>query len=83
VAVKVLSSAPPAARGTVTNGAAGIEAGVRVIPVATPETAITFQAPSLASGERTEYVAVHFATPDGRAGVFIGSLAVRIRGGAA
>lgn len=82
VAVKVLSAAPPAARGTVTSGVAGVEAGVRVVPVADPETSITFQAPALASGERTEYVALHYATPEGKAGVFLGSIAVRIRGGA-
>jgi hypothetical protein len=83
LAVKVLSTAPPASRGTVTSGADGAEPAVRVVPVTAPETAITFQAPALSSGERTEYVALHFATPEGRTGVFIGSIAVKIRGGAA
>jgi len=81
LAVTVLSTAPPASRGTVTSGAAGPEAGVKIIPVTKPETSITFQAPALASGERTEYVALHFATPDDKTGVFLGSIAVRIRGG--
>jgi hypothetical protein len=82
LAVKVLSTAPPASRGTVTSGTAGAEPGVRVVPVTDPETTITFQAPALATGERTEYVALHYATPDGRTGVFLGSIAVKIRGGA-
>lgn len=83
LAVKVLSTAPPASRGIVTSGTDGAEAGVRVIPVSQPETPITFQAPVLASGERTEYVALHFATPEARTGVFIGSIAVKIQGGVA
>src|SRR5579885_1574311 len=82
VAVRVLSSAPPSARGAVTSGSDGKEAGVRLVAATAPETLIVFQAPALASGERTEYVALHFATPDGKAGVFLGSIAVRIRGGA-
>jgi len=82
VAIKVLSTAPPAARGAVTNGVDGAEPGVRVLAVTDGDVSITFQAPALASGQRTEYVAVHYATPDNRAGVFLGSIAVRIRGGA-
>ena len=81
LAIKVLSSVPPASRGTITSGAAGTEAGVRIVPVTQPETSITYQAPALAGGERLEYVAIHYATPDNKAGVFLGSVAVRIKGG--
>lgn len=83
LALRVLSPAPAAARGTITSGAAGTEQGVTLLPVSDPETSIVYQAPAaLADGARTEYVAVHYATPDGKAGVFLGSVAVRIARGA-
>jgi hypothetical protein len=82
LAIKVLSSVPPGSRGTITSGAAGAETGVRIVPVTQPETSITYQSPALANGERVEYVAIHYATPDNKAGVFLGSVAVRTKGGA-
>jgi hypothetical protein len=82
LAIKVLSSVPPASRGTISSGAGGAETGVRIVPVTQPETSIIYQAPALASGERVEYVAIHYATPDNKAGVFLGSIAVRTKGGA-
>ena len=42
----------------------------------------TYQAPAapIARG-RTEYVAIHLATPDGHRGIFIGSIAMRLEPG--
>jgi len=82
LALRVLSPAPPAARGTITSGVAGAEPGIRVLPASNPETSIVYQAPAVANGGRTEYVAVHYATPDSKAGVFLGAVAVRIRSNA-
>jgi hypothetical protein len=81
-ALRVLSPAPPAARGTISGGVAGAEPGVTVLPAASPDTSFVYQAPALANGGRTEYVAVHYATPDSKAGVFLGAVAVRIRSNA-
>jgi hypothetical protein len=80
LALRVLSTAPPAARGTITSGVAGAEPGIMVLPVSRPDTSIVYQAPAQPNGARTEYVAVHYATPDSRAGIFLGAVAVRIRG---
>jgi hypothetical protein len=80
LALRVLSTAPPAARGTITSGVAGAEPGVMVLPVSRPDTSIVYQAPAQSGGARTEYVAVHYATPDSRPGVFLGAVAVSIRG---
>jgi hypothetical protein len=82
LALRVLSPAPPAARGTIASGTAGAEPGIVVLPVSRPDTSIVYQAPALANGGRTEYVAVHYATPDSKAGVFLGAVAVRIRSAA-
>ncbi|MDB6062011.1 MAG: hypothetical protein JWM78_2114 [Verrucomicrobiaceae bacterium] len=82
LAVTVLSDAPPAQRGTIVGGSAGLETGFRIIDVTPPQTAITYQAPAAAlSRGRVEYVAVHLATPDGHRGVFIGSIALRLEPG--
>lgn len=82
LAVTVLSDAPPAQRGTISNGSAGQETGLRLIDVTPPQTAIAYQAPAAAIGHaRVEYVAVHLATPDGHRGVFIGSIALRLEAG--
>lgn len=79
LAVTVLSDSPPAQRGTITGGAAGMQTGFRVIDVTDPQTTITYEAP--ASGidrTRIEYVAIHLATPDAHRGVFLGSAAIRL-----
>lgn len=82
LAVTVLSDAPPAQRGSINGGSAGQESGFRLIDVTTPLTAITYQAPAAASPRlRTEYVAIHLATPDGHRGVFVGSIALRVEPG--
>jgi len=79
LAVTVLSDAPPAQRGAITGGVAGTETGFRVIDVSLPETSIGFQAPAAGIDRtRLEYVAIHLATPEGRRGVFLGSVAVRL-----
>ena len=82
LAATVLSDAPPAQRGSIISGSAGQETGFRVIAVTPPLTAITYQAPAapIARG-RTEYVAIHLATPDGHRGIFIGSIAMRLEPG--
>lgn len=80
LAVTVLSDAPPAQRGSISGGNAGQETGFRLIAVTPQTTAITYQAPAAAiSRARTEYVAVHLATPDGHSGIFIGSIALRLQ----
>jgi hypothetical protein len=82
LAVSVLSSAPPAARGSVTSGTVGGETGVRIVPITQPDTAITYQAPTADGRAPVEYVALHYATPEDKTGVFLGSIAVRITGAA-
>jgi hypothetical protein len=81
LAVVVLSSAPPAARGVIENGTAAAEAGVRLVSAA-PGSGIVYRAPALAQGERLEYVAVHYATPDDKRGSFLATFAMRVKGGA-
>lgn len=82
LAVTVLSDAPPAQRGSISGGSTGQESGFRIIDVTQPTTEITYQAPAAAvSRTRTEYVAVHLATPDGHSGVLLGSVAVRLEPG--
>jgi hypothetical protein len=81
IAVSVVSDLPPAQRGTIGAGDPGVETGVRLLPVATPETVILYQAPAGVPGPvRVEYVAVHLATADGRSGIFLGSAPVRLAG---
>ena len=79
LAVTVTSDLPPAQRGTIVNGSPGIETGVRIIPEGGAETVIAYHAPEGTLGTtRTEYVAIHMATPDNRRGVFLGSAAVNL-----
>ena len=80
--VHVLSNVPPDQRGTISSGAAGAEAGSRLVNVTGGSTEIEYVAPTAnVTGMRIEVVAVHFATPDGRTGAFLGSVAVRVTGG--
>ena len=81
LAVIVLSSAPPADRGVIENGAAAAETGVRLVRAA-PGAGVVYRAPALAQGERLEYVAIHYATPDGKRGGFLTTFAVRVKAGA-
>ena len=56
-----------------------MELGVRIIPAGDAETVIAYHAPEGSLGTtRTEYVAIHMATPDNRRGVFLGSAAVNL-----
>ena len=81
LAVIVLSSAPPADRGVIENGAAAAETGVRLVRAA-PGAGVVYRAPALAQGERLEYVAIHYATRDGKRGGFLTTFAVRVKAGA-
>ena len=77
LALTVVSDLPPNERGAITSGAAGLETGVRIVPVADPETVAGYRAPAGELGAtRAEAVAVHLATPEGGRGLFLGSAAV-------
>jgi len=79
IAVTVLSDAAPAQRGSISSGVAGAETGFRIIDLTPPETAIAYEAPvANVTRPRTEYVAIHLASPDRTRGVFLGSAAVRL-----
>lgn len=82
LSISVLSDVPPNQRGTIANGVPGAEAGSRVVTVTGPSTDVQYVAPTTGvSGMRVEFLAIHAATPEGRAGVFLGSVAVRVTGG--
>ncbi len=84
LALTVLSDLSPDQRGTIISGEAGPETGSRIVLTNATETIVTFQASALAPDEpRTEYIAVHFAMPDLRRGLFLGSVAVQTMPGAA
>src|SRR5262249_7381323 len=80
VAVTVVSDVPPAQRGTIPAGAPGDGTGLRIIEVTGPQVSIPYQAPASDPGPagRTEYVAVHLATPTGSQGLFLGSAAIHL-----
>jgi hypothetical protein len=79
LAATVLGDLPPAERGSVSSGTPGADAAFRLHQVGDAATEITYAAPSSGVGRaRTEYVAVHLATPDGSAGVFLGSAPIRV-----
>ena len=83
LAVSVMSDAPPAQRGTVPEGTAGPETGLRILPVASPATVFSYHAPAANPGPaRWEYIQVHLATADLQRGTLLGTAAVRIAGGA-
>jgi hypothetical protein len=80
LALTVLSDLPPAGRGAVTSGSAGARAGLRIVSAADAAGGVTYAAPTGDLGTvDTEYVAVHLATPDDDAGVFLGSTAIGLR----
>ncbi len=84
VAATVLGDLPPAERGSLSSGTAGTDAAFRIHVIGDTPAEITYAAPPAGVGRpRTEYVAVHLATPDGGAGVFLGSAPIRIVPGAA
>ena len=79
LAVSVTSDLPPADRGRVTGGAAGVEAGVRIVPLDGPLVTVTYTAPTAALGAvRAEFVSVHYATRELERGVLIDALPIRL-----
>ena len=75
------SDLPPADRGTIDGGTAGVEQGVRIVPIEGPGTTVTYRAPTAALGTTTvEFVAVHLATREGQRGAFVDALAIRLVG---
>jgi hypothetical protein len=79
LAVTVLGDLPPEERGKVASGTAAPDAAFRLHTVGDAPVEIAYVAPPGAvTRPRTEYVAVHLATPDGAAGVFLGSTPIRI-----
>jgi hypothetical protein len=83
LAVSVMSDAPIAQRGTIPEGAAGPETGLRIVPLARPATLFSYHAPAANAGPaRWEYIQVHLATADLRRGALLGTAAVRITEGA-
>ncbi len=79
VAVTVLGDLPPSERGTIASGTTAPDAAFRLHAVGDAPLDITYTAPpGPVTRARTEYVAVHLATPDGSAGVFLGSAPIRI-----
>jgi len=82
LAVTVLGDLPPAERGTITSGTAATDAAFRLHTVGDAPVDITYAAPpGPITRARTEFVAVHLATPDGAPGVFLGSTPIRIVAG--
>jgi hypothetical protein len=80
LALTVLSDLPPAERGAITSGAPGARTGLRIVGAAEAAAGVTYAAPAGDLGSvHTEYVAVHLATPEADAGVFVGSVAVGLR----
>ncbi len=83
LAVSVMSDVPIAQRGSIPDGSAGPETGLRIVPVSSPATVFSYQAPAANAGPpRWEYIQIHLATADLRRGALLGSAAVRIAGGA-
>ncbi len=79
LAVRVVSSLPPAQRGKIANGVDGAETGSRLVPADALGTVLQYSAPAGALGAtRAEFIEVHLATPDNRMGVFIGSAAIQL-----
>ncbi|HMX23781.1 MAG TPA: hypothetical protein PKA11_12525, partial [Accumulibacter sp.] len=83
LALSVASDLPPAQRGTIVSGqpgAVGEGGDCRLHPVLGAETLAEYHAPQAADlgALRQEVVNVHLATPDGRRGLFLGALVVRL-----
>jgi hypothetical protein len=79
LAVSVTSDLPPAERGRIDGGTAGLDQGVRILPLDELGTTVTYRAPIASLGAtRVEFVAVHLATPDGDTGVFLDAVPIRL-----
>lgn len=69
--------------GSIPTGAAGRDAGVRIVPIGAPETVITYNAPApgppgAAVAPRTVIIEVRLATPESRKGTLLGSAVIRV-----
>jgi hypothetical protein len=82
LAVSIASDLPPAERGTIDSGEPGGETGLRLVPTIQPETVLTYRAPAAVGGLRVEFIAVHLAEEGGGRGALLGSVPIRLRGGA-
>lgn len=81
VSLRVLSDVPPDQRGTISSGVAGGEVGSRIVRVTGPSTDVEYVAPAAGvRGTRVEFISIHFAARDGKAGPFLGSVAVCVTG---
>ena len=81
LAVHVVSDFDAAKRGKLAGGVDGVETGVRIIevPAGAREAIIDYTAPAAPlENKQFERVAIHFATPQNRRSVLLGSAAVRI-----
>jgi hypothetical protein len=80
LAIAVSADVPLAARGTILEGSAAAETGLRLVTPAGGTAEVTYRAPAADPGPagRTEYVAVHLATADGTRGLFLGSTAIQL-----
>ena len=79
LAVRIVSRLSATRRGRISSGEAGAVAGMRIVPVAQPETVLAYRGPaSLPSGEPTESIEVFLARDDGTPGLRIGSIAIRL-----
>lgn len=79
--LSVASDLPPAQRGVIVSGQPGIESDARLHMVAAAETVADYRAPQAADlgALRQEVINVHLATPDGRRGLFLGAVVVRLQ----
>lgn len=82
VAVRVFSDVPPEQRGVIVNGVAGAESNLRIVNSSSPDTEVQYQAPAAGvKNLRIEVVTLFSATPEGKPGVFLGAVPVRVLGG--
>jgi hypothetical protein len=79
LAVRVVSDLPLNQRGTIVNGIAGAETGLRILPAGPGETVIQYAAPAGNPGAvREETIEIYLATPEQQRSVLLGAAAVRI-----
>jgi hypothetical protein len=75
----VVSDLPLNQRGTIVNGIAGAETGLRILPAGPGETVIQYAAPAGNPGAvREETIEIYLATPEQQRSVLLGAAAVRI-----
>jgi hypothetical protein len=82
ISVRVLSDVPPNQRGSIGSGVPGAESGSRIVTATAGSADVQYVAPAAGvSGMRVEFISIQLATPEGKAGAFLGSVAVRVMGG--